>query len=943
MKLKFFLLILTVLFLQESVAQEIYRQNITTSEGLPSNTVYDLIQDKNGFIWLATNEGVTRYDGLNFKEFKSKNLSNKVGSHLKIDGYNRVWYETFDGFLYYVENDSVKNIKQEKPVGFYNYVISEKELIFTFKNGIEIVNLETLEKKNKISIPNDSFSYLTQVDDKIVLFDGNKSVVTIDKNKSLTTLINADYLVSPIYFEANNTIYIADKSNSNPNFYRLKNAKLEKIFSVKINATIQNIYYIKNKFWICTTGGLLLLDEFGNTINHYLKKSSITSILIDKDGTTWIGTHNDGIFKIKNFNNLSLDLNNYKPLLINRIDNQIIIGNEYGELYKTDSYFKNLEKINFKATNEISLLNSTHPKYNFIVADGFYQTDKKFNVVSHLSFAVKSISFLNHNEIAFAATGLVGFKKINPKSAFRSDFDSFDYTKDFYAVLKNLRGKHCFHIPKTQKVLFATNNGLFLYEKKTITELKFDQKPLHIKAIENIDGIVLLCSSDEKLYTFKNDQIALFTSNIKKISFLKKTNNELYLISKNKIYKWNQNHFDLINLDVSEKIIDFDSDTDSYYCLLSKSLIKFDKNLENYKKTESKLLIDKIILNGSEHKLESKLQLNYDQNNIEIAFSKVDFSSLQNLVQYKINSSEWKTLPYNATTLQLSALSPDSYEISLKIEGNNSSLQKVVFAINKPIWQQEWFLMSLILFVFTFIILFYKSRIKTLSKKKNLEIEKITLENHLNENRLKLIKAQMNPHFFFNALNTIQSFIATNETEEATVYLDNFSKLTRLILEMTDKNTLAIEEEIKMQKLYLNLQKIRLNDFQFDIKCHPKALEKAQIPTMILQPYIENAIIHGLSHKIGTKKLNIIFEEVENNKLQIKISDNGIGIKKAQEINSKNKTKNASFATKATLERLDIINRKNFTIAVKTNELFQNETSKGTEIIITMNLEYDTL
>ena len=116
--------------------------------------------------------------------------------------------------------------------------------------------------------------------------------------------------------------------------------------------------------------------------------------------------------------------------------------------------------------------------------------------------------------------------------------------------------------------------------------------------------------------------------------------------------------------------------------MLSKSLIKFNKNLENHKTKDSKLLIDKLIVNGSEHKLESKLQLNHDQNNIEIAFSKVDFSSLQNLVQYKINSSEWKTLPYNATTLQLSALSPDSYEISLKIEGNNSSLQKVVFAIN---------------------------------------------------------------------------------------------------------------------------------------------------------------------------------------------------------------------------------------------------------------------
>jgi len=377
--------------------------------------------------------------------------------------------------------------------------------------------------------------------------------------------------------------------------------------------------------------------------------------------------------------------------------------------------------------------------------------------------------------------------------------------------------------------------------------------------------------------------------------------------------------------------------------LLSKSLIKFNKKLENSKTTNTKLLIDKLIVNGAQYKNQFDIQLNHHQNNIEIAFSKIDFSSLQNLVHYKINSSEWKTLPYNATTLQLSALSPDNYEISLKIEGNDSSLQKIVFSINKPIWQQVWFLMALILFVFTFIILFYKSRIKALSKKKNLEIEKITLENNLNENRLKLIKAQMNPHFFFNALNTIQSFIATNETDEATVYLDNFSKLTRLILEMTDKNTIAIEDEIKMQKLYLDLQKIRLNDFQFHIKCQTKALEKAQIPTMILQPYVENAIIHGLSHKIGTKKLDIIFEEVENNKLQIKISDNGIGIKKAQEINSKNKTKNASFATKATLERLDIINRKNFTIAVKTNELFHGETSQGTEIIITMNLKYDTL
>jgi LytS/YehU family sensor histidine kinase len=279
----------------------------------------------------------------------------------------------------------------------------------------------------------------------------------------------------------------------------------------------------------------------------------------------------------------------------------------------------------------------------------------------------------------------------------------------------------------------------------------------------------------------------------------------------------------------------------------------------------------------------------------------------------------------------------------MKIKGDKTTLQIIEFTIRKPYWQQSWFvilLLSSLLILFFFI---YQYRISILSKKKNLEIEKITLENHLNENRLKLIKAQMNPHFFFNALNTIQSFIATNETEEATSYLDNFSKLTRLILEMTDKNTISIEEEIKMQNLYLSLQKIRLNDFEFEIKCEPKCLERAQIPTMLIQPYIENAIIHGLSHKKGTKKLKISFVEIENNKLEIVVLDNGIGIKKANEINSKSKTKSASFATKATLERIEIINRNNFTIVIETNEIIENEISRGTEVKIKMNLAYESL
>lgn len=238
----------------------------------------------------------------------------------------------------------------------------------------------------------------------------------------------------------------------------------------------------------------------------------------------------------------------------------------------------------------------------------------------------------------------------------------------------------------------------------------------------------------------------------------------------------------------------------------------------------------------------------------------------------------------------------------------------------------------------------YKTRKQNeLLKTKLIEANKtIVAEKKASQSELKAIKAQMNPHFFFNALNTIQSYIVTNETEEASEYLNKFSKLTRMILEMTDKNWISIDEEIKMQSLYLNLQKTRLSNFDFHINMKNDTIHNATIPTMLLQPYIENAVIHGLAHKVGVKNLWLSFEITPQNQLEILIKDNGVGLTKANEINSKDKYKNTSFATKATLERLEIINRNDLKIAIETNELFDNEKkSEGTEIKITMDLHYD--
>jgi LytS/YehU family sensor histidine kinase len=233
--------------------------------------------------------------------------------------------------------------------------------------------------------------------------------------------------------------------------------------------------------------------------------------------------------------------------------------------------------------------------------------------------------------------------------------------------------------------------------------------------------------------------------------------------------------------------------------------------------------------------------------------------------------------------------------------------------------------------------LFYKNQIKKINKTNQFLLEKIELEKNLNKSTLKAIKSQMNPHFFYNALNTIQSYILSNDKKMALNYLSKFSTLTRTILEMSEKEYIGLAEEIKTINLYLEIEQARFNeDFEYAIEYENLSeLEPLKIPSMLLQPYIENAIKHGLLHKVGPKKLIISF--VKNKKtLQIKIDDNGIGRQKSSELNSIKSKKHQSFATEAMQNRIDLLNKnKSKKISINyIDKINENQQSTGTTVII---------
>jgi tetratricopeptide (TPR) repeat protein len=262
-------------------------------------------------------------------------------------------------------------------------------------------------------------------------------------------------------------------------------------------------------------------------------------------------------------------------------------------------------------------------------------------------------------------------------------------------------------------------------------------------------------------------------------------------------------------------------------------------------------------------------------------------------------------------------------EINTKYETEKKEIQikslqkdKKIAALNTE--KQRNFLLILILFfvlsLTTIYILFNRFKIKKQNdylKIKLIETEKTLLaEKKASQSELKAFKSQMNPHFFYNALNTIQSYILSNDKKLAINYLSKFSSLTRSILEMTERETIPISDEIKTLELYLDIEKARFNeDFEFEIKTENiDDIELTKIPSMFLQPYVENAIKHGLLHKEGLKKLNIDFK-IKNNALFISIDDNGIGREKSGALNAIKNKNHQSFATDAMEKRIDILNK----------------------------------
>ncbi len=310
--------------------------------------------------------------------------------------------------------------------------------------------------------------------------------------------------------------------------------------------------------------------------------------------------------------------------------------------------------------------------------------------------------------------------------------------------------------------------------------------------------------------------------------------------------------------------------------------------------------------------VDSTLTFNHNDNNISFEYNGLHLGQSSPLkYQWKMDglTEEW-SLPQTDQKSDFPYLPSGKYTFrvkSISAAGIKSPEQSVAFIISTPLWKTWWFkLVSILLGIFLLGSFFFY-RIRAVRQESKQKTERLEMEKHLLEIEQKALQLQMNPHFIFNVLNTIQSKINATDHRDARYQLAKFSKLMRATLENSRVATIPLEEEIQSLENYLAMEKMsRNNSFDYHIELVGTTDPEKPIPPMLIQPFVENAIIHGVAHVPSGGKIEISFTQ-RNGFLEAMILDNGIGRAAAKERKSQIEAQHKSLALTVTQERLSLL------------------------------------
>lgn len=948
--------IVNMLFAQDPVSV-----NLSEKEGLPDVEFYDIIEDSNHIIWLAANKGLYSFNGKEYVGYSSELKRGLSVFGLKMDAKNRLWCNNISGQFFYVDNGKLNlfiDLKEELKGELSEFLIFKGKMIAFTRKAIYIIDLKTKAKKviSADSITDNSVFGSPIISEKRLCFTVNNTICFLEADfkiiKSNLNFSKIETKQHTKFFKHNGFLFLCVYD-----VFKNKN----KIFSVSSNSLTplllpQEIVYNKiisfyshnKKLLLATVKGVFDASLNQNEIkikDSFFKENIISKAIVDFNKNYWFTTIDNGIYIVPNIDVKSYDLNfsNGKISCVINNYNKIIYGTTKGELVflNEDKTVKKkiqlIDKIKITALE----LDTKSNKLYVSTENGSYiyslQSEKLFS--SKYFINAKKLELNKENELlyvsfdraemlCFSDNELNNQNRLHKKRAYSSLIDK----NDFYVAYVD-------EFVKYDKESFTSS--VITYKNKNITAIDI-AKTNNIVWIGTFNkGLIGLKEDDSKFeYTTKNGLL----SNL--IQIIKEDGDLLWIVTDKGVQVLNTNNLSLhtVTLDKSFSITTIVDVVvlSEYICFINQNqLFEVKKEIEVAKKHVNDVFISKVEVNEEPIVIKENLVFPHYENRINFYFHTNGFypnSEINYEYRLRGNSDKWIAVDKNVQSVKFNSLPYGEFTFDIRIRDNKKNIKSVSFEIMKPFWKSIWFIFSLFVLLFIALFLFYKHKMQKNEQEKLQALKSAQHQNELIALQLENLKSQMNPHFIFNALNSIQEYIVLNQKNLASTYLSKFANLIRAYLEHSSKGKISLKEEMDCLNIYLELEKLRFEEkLSYSIIIDENIdVYDVKIPTMLIQPYIENALKHGLLHKKDNRKLTVAFDlNKEKNILECTIEDNGVGREKAASLS---RSTHKSFASNATEKRLNLLNSKDKNkIGVTITDLYsENNQAIGTRVLVSI-------
>ena len=930
-------------------------QHLTADDGLPSSEIFDIVQDSTGNIWFATGYGICRYDGYSFITYTSKQgLPANSNVVAYIDYRGRPWFTTYEGYLSYIDQNQCVSFPYNDTIsalaGRYNIanvrLKPDGSLMFKPQKINKLYIIDTLGNIQEMQPPenpgNRYHLYLTR-DSMGVIWDflanpeHQQQIPTQIKRQGDTLFLRFSInrypsLLRPRFQIIDSNIMILSAYNK---LWQIEHDRVvrEKQFENNINHQLLDPY---GNLWIAVEyEGIYFFPAKGSWLRprHLFQGMNITKLFLDRERNIWIGTIEDGVYRVPamQFSNFFL-IPGTEAMKITSLcrKDSLIYFSTYDKKLLTLNWHKGLfvkhleiPTISF-AINDI--VKDANNRMWLLGIDNLtlLHDDSSYSCIEYPERISFFEGFFRSDTLwAATSTGLLAYH--SSRLVFQSENAGFS---------KSVR---CLSPDSTNNILLGTFDGLFRFSNN-IFDPSFSREKESRSRITDIltisdyliwgtrsEGLVI-CKRNSDFYLELTHDVGL-CSNMINVLFSPGENilwvgtntgiNRLDLSNPDSITERITTYTKWDGLPVT-KINDIINTPEAIWLATDQGLIVFSPdNLSKYR-IAPKLSIDRIRINDQDTTILSEYDLPPDKNTIQIDFRGISLKDPGNVkYRYRMKGYEKEWVASKNPRVRYFMLPPGHYQFELMAAGVddqwNAHPVSCTFIIRKPLIQEWWFQLLLGISALMLILLLFWLILRNQRKK-------MALQRNLILSEQKALRTQINPHFLFNSLNSIQNLVFKGAEKEADYYLSNFSALMRKILENSKTNTIPLKEELETLRLYIELEKMRFGDgFEFNLHVDPTLdQDGTQIPPMLIQPFLENAILHGLLPKEGVKNLIVKVLSHGEGSLKWIVEDNGIGRERSKKLKSWRKT-HKSTGQQNVEERLSLMKlifRKNFELTI---------------------------